>query len=462
MVASVVAAQETIRNTLATSHSLTVPAGAANGHRLLVIANTGKNNVSPGMSWGGGFVERMDQTATEGGTVTLSMAELEVSGTPPATVTVSTVNNSRCTAVILAITGHDPATPTEIAFTLHSSDPPNLAPSWGSAATLFGAVHSGNEDPFPPPAYMLPDERHEVQGSHTKLYLCMQTLTAASLNPSTWQSGSPETSQRVVATFAVRGATASATDLVVADAAQAHSSDSPTLTQVHNLAVADAAQAHAADSPALTQLHQLVAQDAGQAQTVDAPTLAVIHHLEVADATQVQSADGLTLTQAHILAAGDASQTQTADTVELAHIHQLTAADATHGQATDSLSLTQLHEITVADAAQASTAEAVTLSVGGIDLLVSDAAQAQTVDAPSLTQAHNLTVIDAGQGQSAETSSLTQLHLLVAADALHGHTADVVTLHIPSSTPDPVAATYAESLGATYREGPSREFRESA
>lgn len=95
--------------------------------------------------------------------------------------------------------------------------------------------------------------------------------------------------------IAFKPATGGATDLVIANAAQAQTADNLTLTQDHSLAV----------------------QDATQAQTSDNVTLAPEGSLMIQDASQLQTADNLVLTQAHNLAVQDAVQAQTADTVQL-------------------------------------------------------------------------------------------------------------------------------------------------
>jgi dihydrofolate reductase len=231
-----------------------------------------------------------------------------------------------------------------------------------------------------------------------------------------------------------------ATTLVVQDAAQDQFTFSDFYTdpaddeygnigliQVHNLTVADATQAQATDAIALTQVHTLVVADAAQAQSTDAIALTQVHTLVVADATQAQSADNVVLAIDGALVVQDATQAQTADNVVLTQVHNLVVQDAAQAQPVDNVALTQVHSLVVADAAQAQTADAVTLTQVHV-LTVQDALQAQTTDAIALTQVHNLTVADAGQLQSTDSVTLTQTHVLTVADGAHAHSVDSLTL----------------------------------
>lgn len=85
--------------------------------------------------------------------------------------------------------------------------------------------------------------------------------------------------------------TSTAVDLTVADASQAQTADTITLTQVHQLVVADAAQAQSADGLVLTQVHVLSPADAVQSQMADNVTLTQVHNLVIQSARQLQRAD---------------------------------------------------------------------------------------------------------------------------------------------------------------------------
>jgi Ni,Fe-hydrogenase maturation factor len=211
-----------------------------------------------------------------------------------------------------------------------------------------------------------------IDGGATNVWAFQQTGTPpAQLNDSVGDSD--QTNQGSDGTTAVAGDDppnfdltlgGGATDLVIADAAQAQLADSPTLVQQHMLVIADAAQAQLADSPTLAQVHVLAIADAAQAQLADSPALTQVHTLAIADASQAQAADQVTLNSAATLAIADAAQVQLADSPALTQVHNLTVLDALQAQLADSPTLTQVHTLAIADAVQQQRADNVVLLVG--------------------------------------------------------------------------------------------------
>ena len=82
----------------------------------------------------------------------------------------------------------------------------------------------------------------------------------------------------------------SATDLVAADAAHAHTAASPTLTQGHALTAQAAAHAQSAGVPALVQDHTLAAASAAHGQAAGAPVLGQTYELVAAVAAHAHAA----------------------------------------------------------------------------------------------------------------------------------------------------------------------------
>jgi hypothetical protein len=175
-------------------------------------------------------------------------------------------------------------------------------------------------------------------------------------------------------------AASGAANLVIADATHAHSADSPSLTQDHQLAVQDAAHAHAADALDLTQQHVLAIDEASHAHAADSLTLTTEDALAIAEALHGHIADGVVLTQEHVLAVADALHEHTADEVTLDTATALQIADAVHEHLADNLGLTQAHVLAIAEALHAHRAGDVVLGVpsqdaggGGPDAEVFDA-----------------------------------------------------------------------------------------
>ena len=157
------------------------------------------------------------------------------------------------------------------------------------------------------------------------------------------------------------------------------------------LVIADAAQAQSTEAPALTQHNVLVIQDAGQNQPVENVTLTQHNMLTVADASQVQAAENVTLTQHNVLTVADAGQVQAAENVTLTQHNVLTVADASQGQTAENLTLTAHNpggdSLTIQDASQAHSAENVNLTQHNI-MAIGNTTQVQTAENLALT-AHN-------------------------------------------------------------------------
>jgi hypothetical protein len=129
------------------------------------------------------------------------------------------------------------------------------------------------------------------------------------------------------------------TVLAVEDATHAHTAESPTLTQSHNLVVNDAQHAHVVDSVDLTQLHNLTVAQAGHAHTVDSVGLAQLHNVLVAGVLHGHSADSVVLQVVDALVIADALHAHTADSVILTQVHQVLVADGLHEHMVDNVTL---------------------------------------------------------------------------------------------------------------------------
>ena len=117
---------------------------------------------------------------------------------------------------------------------------------------------------------------HEYAQAATTPDTCLHIQTCTpTANPGTVTGGAVATGNDPVGVigFEIR---ASQRVLVVADATNAHTAESPAVSGHYDLVVADAAHAHAADTPELTEhalVNELVVQDAAQAHTADTPAL---------------------------------------------------------------------------------------------------------------------------------------------------------------------------------------------
>lgn len=211
-------------------------------------------------------------------------------------------------------------------------------------------------------------------------------------------------------------------DLTAADSAHGHSTESPTLTQVHSLAPVDSLHAHTADVPTLTQAHVVAPVDSAHSHAADVPTL----------------------TQAHAITPADSAHGHGTESPVLAQTGDLEPDDSAHAHAADSPTLTQAHVIAPADAAHGHSSESPTLT-SGTTIQPADSSHGSTSESPALTQVHVLAPADCGHAHATETPTVTQVHALAPLDTMHGHTSDSPLVYIPSGLPPPAERTVVTS-----------------
>ena len=212
--------------------------------------------------------------------------------------------------------------------------------------------------------------------------------------------------------------------LVVSATAQGQITDSPTLTQTHELAAIAATQGQRTSD---AQPAPVAISHIGRASTIGAVTTATPHLMFQGDTLVINADppdDGYNGTYTAVPfgdsiiffvspGADDPSHPatgsiqRTSDVLALTQVHNLVVADLAQGQITDSPALTQTHELTVAELAQG-----------------------QTLESPALTQTHELTVAELGQGQITDSPALTQTHELTVAELAQGQITDSPTLTV--------------------------------
>lgn len=124
-------------DTNTTSHTVSLPAGIQAGDLLVVIFN----ETRPSSSEGGapaGWEAEYDDNGTDDRIMVMSRV---ADGSEGASVTVTTVASRRSAHVAFRITGFEGDI--EVAGNGAGTDPPNLAPSWGSDDDLWIAVIGG-------------------------------------------------------------------------------------------------------------------------------------------------------------------------------------------------------------------------------------------------------------------------------------------------------------------------------
>lgn len=328
---------------------------------------------------------------------------------------------------------------------------PTITPTYtGSSFVMvyLDRVSTGNTTVTPPTGWTKRTEFGTSGSGGTYAQICDDlsgTHTASTpFTPASWTVSVASTSAMVVIMELTPSTTA--TDLTVAAASQAQTSDSPALTQVHNLAVQGATQAQVADSAAITVEYTLAPSAATHALTSDSPSLTQLHLLAVQDAAQAHATDNVALTQVHNLTVAGAAQGQTVDSVPITTEATLGVSSAFQAQESDLFYFTQDHFLALQDSAQAQSADSPTLNLS-TNLTVADALQAHAAETPALTQVHNLTVDASLQAQAADAPTLTQVHVLAVQDAAHAQVADSPTL-VNVITFAPADATQAQTAGS--------------
>jgi hypothetical protein len=234
---------------------------------------------------------------------------------------------------------------------------------------------------------------------------------------------------------------------VPADAAHAHTAESPALTQHYVLTVAGASQLQTADTKILGL--SLTVANASQLQTSDTPTITYIPAstpITIVGDALVHTTDNTVLVQHNALATQDSSQAHTSDTPVLVQHYVLVVSDPQQLQTSDApilgvglivSDISQLQtsdtvfigiDLLISDSEQLHTSDIIGLGVG---LLVADTTQLHSVDAPVLTayDPHfDLVVDDVEQLHSSAGTDLIQHNVLEVGVCLHEQTSQNVNI----------------------------------
>jgi len=244
-------------------------------------------------------------------------------------------------------------------------------------------------------------------------------------------------------------------NLADAEGAQAQASDNTGVTQTHVLASAENAQAQASDAPVLTGTHNLTADEAAQGQVSDTPTVTVTHVLLADEGMQGQNSDTPTVTeesaasdlipdegaqaeisdepalsQTHKLGVDEGDQSQVSDEPLLTQTHNLSAQEGVQAQVSDSPAITQLHVLAPDESTQVQVSDVPTIVL--VLILVPDEAfEIQVSDTPAITQLHVLGTLESFQIQAVDVPALTQLHLVLPAESYQAQISDSLILTLP-------------------------------
>lgn len=487
---------------LVTPIVVTMPTNLATGDRVVIFITMGRNRTQ-GLNWNTGttgFVSALGGTTfnTAGNDHEHDFGYADIPGTPPATISITPSQ----TKAFIAWAGRipagtfDPATAPEFTTTPNSADPANLDPSW-TEDTLFIAGISADELTFI--TFPLPDDQDSDEISNVSGAVCSIGQTGGGArNVAAWAT--TEANLKGVATVCLR-ASAAGTPATVTPAAIACTASLPTSSR--NIAAGPAATAITVSLPASSRIVAagpvVVAvavsfpqASAGQSISVQPAAVATSAALPAVGAS-VSASPAVTATVVSLPAAAtstDAAVQPAAVAVGVSTPQ--VAASVTAGPAVTAVvvSLPQAAAGAATVVTPAPVAATVALPAGSVALtatatptaiscpvalpqaapvieggaVVAPAAIACTVSAPLALSAAQTVVSPA---VAAVLAALPTLAVLAAATAIPGVVAALAS--VPQATASgggqpsgPVAASFTESFGATYRESPPREFRESA
>lgn len=157
-----------------------------------------------------------------------------------------------------------------------------------------------------------------------------------------------------------------AVTLTAADSAHGHTSESPTLAQIHSLTAATSAHTHTSSSPTLTQVHQLTPASTLNTDTTSSPTLSTDSGLVAAGSSHTHTTSSPTLAQVHVLVPASTSNTHATVSPTLTQTHQLAAVGTINTHASTSPTLTQTHVLTAVAALNVHASGSPTLTLGVI------------------------------------------------------------------------------------------------
>lgn len=147
MAAPVIAATATSASESATSHIVSLPSGIVSGNRLVArfSSKAGADNAGFPLGWNKVFSVGVGGTTDAG----LDCYYRDADGTEGASITVTTPGATDSAHIVDRITGHAATAPQAgiaASGTSANPDPPNLAPSWGAADTLWlGCISVKND-----------------------------------------------------------------------------------------------------------------------------------------------------------------------------------------------------------------------------------------------------------------------------------------------------------------------------
>lgn len=203
-------------------------------------------------------------------------------------------------------------------------------------------------------------------------------------------------------------------DLVIQDAAHAHTADNVAFTQVHGLAIQDSAHSHIVDNLAITQNHVMTVQDALHGHTAEQSNFVYNIQLAIQKATHAVSSDVVDYTQVHQIAIHNALHETLADNLSLDGSVTLIIQGANHAHSADGLVLVQNHILQIQDAHHVTRADVVQLvdpGFGGF-MTVSDVQLQKMAAATGLTGS----VSDLERAYYGALSGLAPVHQFSIAD----------------------------------------------
>jgi hypothetical protein len=216
-------------------------------------------------------------------------------------------------------------------------------------------------------------------------------------------------------------------DLAPLDTRNSHTSDSPTITQVHAIAPVDSSHGNTSESPTVTQVHVIAPLDSSHGNTAESPAITQVHAVEPLDTENAHTSDSPAITQVHAIEPVDTENAHTSDSPAITQVHAIEPLDTENAHTSDSPTVAHIHHVNPVDTSNAHTSDSPTVTQVHL-VEPDDTSNAHTSDTTTVTQVHVVTPLDSEHGNTSESPSITQVHVVEPLDTENAHISDSPTV----------------------------------
>ncbi len=213
------------------------------------------------------------------------------------------------------------------------------------------------------------------------------------------------------------------------NAAQAHSSTSPTVAAFSAVAPAAAAQSHASTSPTIAAASAVAPANAAQDHASTAPTVAALSAIAPANATEAHEATTATLSIGNINPDA-ATQAHSSTAPTIATLSTVAPAGAAQGHTATSPTVAVISAIVPANAAQSHSSTSPTIAPKST-VAPANGAQGHASTAPTITTQATIVAANSAQSHASTSPTIAPKSAVTPANGLQSHAATTPTASLP-------------------------------